>query len=165
MSTPRTRLDSRLERVADDRVLEFVAFDRRLDPLRVSAWPVVAGDVRVSAAGVPLLLHFAPGRWLIPNPGLEAGQMVAAAAALGLGARIDVTGKWAPMRLAGADSVRVLCSTIDIRAVLGGRACAAVQLFDCPAIVTAVGGGYLLWIAASCAAAFATAIERQIACA
>ena len=165
MSTLRSRLDCKLERVAGYRVLEFVAFDRGLVPLRVTSWPTGPGEFRASAAGAPLLLHFAPGRWLVPNPGVEALQMVEVAAVSGVGTCVDVTGRWVPMRFEGVDAVRVLASTIDIRALLGGRGCAAAHLFDCPAIVATAGDGYGLWIGASYAAAFAAAIERQVACA
>lgn len=165
MSAPRLRLDCRLERVASDNVLEFVAFNRGLEPLRAASWPTVPGEVRASAAGATLLMHFAPGRWLVPDPGVEVRQMVEAAADRGLGTSVDVTGKWVPMRLDGADAVRALASTIDIRALLGGRGCAAAHLFDCPTVVAPAGGGYAVWVEASYAAAFAAAIERRVACA
>jgi sarcosine oxidase gamma subunit len=165
MSTPRLRLDCRLERVAGDHVLEFVAFEHDLEPLRAGSWPIGPGEIRASAAGAPLLMHFAPGRWLAPDPGVEARQMVEVAAVLGLGVSVDVTGKWVPMQLEGVDAARVLASTIDIRALLGGRRCAAAHLFDCPTIVATAGDGYGLWVGASYTAAFAAAIERQVACA
>jgi sarcosine oxidase gamma subunit len=162
VNVPRGTTGCRLERLAAARACEFVGFrgiPAELDP---AVWPVAPGDVRRAADGAPLLLHFAPGRWLAPDPGADRGRLIDAAEGRGLGTRIDVDGKWVAMRLTGADATPVLASTIDIRAVLADRGCAALHLFDCPAIVMAAEGGYRLWVVASCAEAFEAAVGRLV---
>jgi sarcosine oxidase gamma subunit len=160
MSVPRRTTDCRLERLATVSACEFVGFRGLSAGLDTAAWPVAPGDVRRAADGAPLLLHFAPGRWLAPDPDADRGRLIDAAERRGLGTRIDVDGKWVAMRLTGADATQVLASTIDIRAVLADRGCAALYLFDCPAIAMPAEGGYRLWVVASCLRAFEAAVGR-----
>ena len=48
-------------------------------------------------------------------------------------------------------------------AVLESRDCAAVVLFDCPAVLAAAATGYRVYVKASYVADFSTAIERLLA--
>jgi sarcosine oxidase gamma subunit len=162
MNVPLGTTACRLERLATASACEFVAFRGNPAELGAAAWPVAPGEVRRAADGAPLLLHFAPGRWLAPDPGLGSGGLIDAAVERGLGTRIDVDGKWVAMRLTGADAAQILANTLDIRAVLADRDCAALHLFDCPAIVMSAEGGYRLWVVASCAQAFEAAVGRLV---
>jgi len=114
----------------------------------------------MSANGSPRRLHYAPGRWLLPDPDRDLRGRLETAVASGFGVHIDVAGKWAAMLLTGPDARRVLASTIDIAAVLANRGCAAVSLFDCPAVAMRDADRYRLWVAASFAESFEAAVER-----
>ncbi len=156
MSPGHGPLDVQLERWPEQAILEFVLFA----PPAGGPWSAAPGFADTDAAGCPRRLHFAPRRWLLPAADAALRSELAAAVAGGLGACVDVTGKWLALRARGPDARRALASTIDIDAVLAGRECAAVTLFDCPAIVLRDGGGYRLWVAASYAASFEAAVER-----
>jgi uncharacterized membrane protein len=62
---------------------------------------------------------------------------------------IEVEGKWQEVRIAAAHARRILSASIDVETVLAGRECAAILLFDCPAILARHDGAFNLWIAAS----------------
>jgi len=162
MNDSPVRFNCRLERFGATTACEFVAFSAVPQQLAATAWPAAPGDVRPTAGGAPMLLHFAPGRWLAPNPDADVDRLIDEIVAQGVGTRVDVDGKWVAMRLTGADASRVLASTIDIRAVLAERKCAAMRLFDCPAIVMPTREGYRLWIVASGAEAFEAAVSRLV---
>ena len=74
------------------------------------------------------------------------------AASAGAGSLINASGKWVPVDIEGPGAARLLASTLDIEAVLSNRDCAAVTLFDCPAVVARVTQGFRLWVQASYAA-------------
>jgi hypothetical protein len=106
-----------------------------------------------SSAGRAVLLHFAPGRFLAPAPTPDTERRLLALQAAGVGALFDVEGKWQAVALTAPGAERALSSTIDLAQALGGRDCAALHLFDCPAILSRRGGGFELWIEASYAVA------------
>lgn len=150
-----------LEALPGGCALEFVAFgDARTG---LADWPASPGGVRRGAQGRLEILHFAPARWLLPEPDASACASAAAAAAAGTGAAVDVEGKWAAMNLAGPDAGRLLSASIDVAAVLEARDCAAVVLFDCPAVLAASAAGYRIYVKASYAADFMAAVLRLCA--
>lgn len=111
--------------------------------------PALPGAVARDAAGKPTLLHFAPGRFLAPKPSPETVRRLASLAAAGIGAAFDVEGKWLELALSGAGAAPVLAASIDVHAVLCDRECAAVQLFDCPAVLARRSDDFDLWVEAS----------------
>jgi heterotetrameric sarcosine oxidase gamma subunit len=141
-------------------MLEFVAFGFPLGGAFVVGWPAAPGAVRHDEQGRPVLLHFAPARWLVPAPHPDIAALIEAATQAGAGAIVAVDGKWRAMELTGPGAARLLASTVDVEAVLDGRECAAVTLFDCPALLARVPGGFAVWVRASYAADFAAAVER-----
>ena len=102
----------------------------------------------------------AAGRYLLPDPAPELDAWIAAAVAQGSGTAIEVEGKWAALELSGPDAARLLSASLDVAAVLESRDCAAVVLFDCPAVLAAAATGYRVYVKASYIADFLTAIER-----
>jgi heterotetrameric sarcosine oxidase gamma subunit len=128
---------------------EFVAYGTTVPP----GWPDRPGAVLRAADGTAEVLFVAPSRWLLPAATALATASAAVVAALG--SLVDVTGKWVEMRLVGPEASRALASTVDVASLLAGRACAAVRLFDCPAILLREPEGYVLWVQASYATAFA----------
>ena len=85
-----------------------------------------------------------------------------------LGAAVEVTGKWSGWLLCGPRAARLLASTLAVEGVLAQRDCAAVHLFDCPAILARHGGSpdtFVLWVQASYAdhllACIAAAVLRD----
>jgi heterotetrameric sarcosine oxidase gamma subunit len=153
-------MDCRLERLPEASAWEFVAYPSAVPNLRAATWSTAPGAAEISADGSPRRLHYAPGRWLLPDPDRDMHGQREAAVASGYGAHIDVEGKWAVMLLSGPDARRVLASTIDIAAVLANRGCAAVSLFDCPAVAMRDVDRYRLWVAASYAESFEAAVGR-----
>ncbi len=141
-------------------MVEFVLFDLFGDARGAVAVALLPGGVRRGANGDPAILHFAPGRYLLPDPAPELDAWVAAAAARGTGTAIEVEGKWTALELSGPDAARLLSSSLDAAAVLESRECAAVVLFDCPAVLAVAATGYLVYVKASYAADFSAAIER-----
>jgi sarcosine oxidase gamma subunit len=148
-----------LERQPTARMVEFTFFDSFGGARGAGTLPL-PGGARRGTNGDPVILHFAPGRYLLPDPAPELDAWIAAAAAQGTGAAVEVEGKWAALGLSGPDAARLLSSSLDVVAVLESRDCAAVTLFDCPAVVAAAATGYLVYLKASYAADFSAAIER-----
>ncbi len=147
-----------LEALPGGRALEFVAFgDARA---ALAEWPASPGGVRRGAQGRPEILHFAPARWLLPEPDAATCAAAAAAAAAGSGSVVDVEGKWIAMDLMGPDARRLLSASIDVAAVLESRDCAAVVLFDCPAVLAASDAGYRVYVKASYSTDFMAAVLR-----
>jgi sarcosine oxidase gamma subunit len=107
-----------------------------------------------SRAGRAALLHFAPGRFLAPAPTPDTERRLHALQAAGAGAVFDVEGKWQAFALTAPGAERALSSTIDLAQALGGRDCAALYLFDCPAVLSRCEGGFDVWVEASYAVAF-----------
>ncbi len=149
-----------LEPQVAGRMLEFAAFGFPLGGAFVVGWPAAPGAVRYEADDQPALLHFAPARWLVPQPHPDIEALLDAAVDAGAGVVIDVDGKWQPLLLRGPGARRVLATAVDIDAALRERACAALTLFDCPCIVATRADGYALWVHASYATDFIAAIER-----
>jgi len=142
------------------RVLEFAGFAFPPGGAFAVGWPTAPGDTRRDAAGRPTLLHFAAARWLVPSPAADVTALVVAAEESAAGTAIDATGKWREYTLSGPDAVRVLGCSIDSVAVLAGRECAAVVLFDSPCVLARTPGGYAIWVRSSFAVDFAAAIDR-----
>ncbi|MBS0374267.1 MAG: hypothetical protein JSR73_06775 [Proteobacteria bacterium] len=159
MSAPAT---CRLERRSAGPLLEFAAFGFPLGGAFVVGWPAAPGAVRHEPDGRPALLHFAPARWLAPAAEADVRALIAAAIEAGAGVAVDVEGKWQPFELHGDGADRVLAATLDVGAALEGRECAAVTLFDCPAVVTRLPGGYAIWIRASYAQHFEASVGRLL---
>ena len=149
----------RIEHGAAARTLEFAGWSWPSDALARGGWPVESGAVRRDAQQRPVLLHYAPARWLAPAAGAPQQATLEAAAARGAGALVDVTGKWSAFELAGPGAARLLAFTIDIDAALAGRECAAVTLMDCPAIVARSAEGFHVWVQASYATHFLDTAE------
>ena len=150
----------------DLKALEFRAFEFPLTAAAAAELPASPGavqrdtDIGVgtnidsgSSTGRAALLHFAPGRFLAPAPTPDTERRLLALQAAGAGALFDVEGKWRAFALTAPGAERALSSTIDLAQALGGRDCAALHLFDCPAILSRRGGGFELWIEASYAVA------------
>ena len=133
-------------------VLEFAAYTWPAPGCASPHWPLEPGAVRRDEQQQPALLHFAPARWLAPAPTPELRRLLEGAASSGAGSLINANGKWVPVDIEGPGAARLLASTLDIEAVLSNRDCAAVTLFDCPAIVVRVTQGFRLWVQASYAA-------------
>ncbi len=120
--------------------LEFIAY----------TYPPVGGEgVLPLAPGASDggLLHVAPGRWFAPAAGEALRERLAALD--GVGSCVEVQGKWCRVDLEGPDAAAVLGETVDVIAVLAGRACAAVLLFDCPCVLARSAGGFTVWTRAS----------------
>ena len=160
MSARQRPMACRIARLPEASVWEFVAYPSAVRNLRAVAWSTAPGAAEISADGSPRRLHYAPGRWLLPDPDRDMQDQLDAAVASGFGVRLDVEGKWAAILLSGPDARRVLASTIDIAAVLANRGCAAVSLFDCPTVAMRDVDRYRLWVAASYAESFEAAVER-----
>jgi sarcosine oxidase gamma subunit len=143
-----------------DRVLEFAAYHWPATGCDAAAWPTAAGGIVRDATGRTGVLHFAPGRWLLPNPSYETEHWVDSAARAGLGMKSDVTGKWARFSITGPGAARLLASAIGLAAILDGRDCAAVTLFDCPAVIARSGSSFELWVQSSYSLAFLATAGR-----
>jgi heterotetrameric sarcosine oxidase gamma subunit len=143
-----------------DAVLEFVAFLFPPEGAFVVGWPAAPGAVRHDPAGRPVLLHFAPARWLVPAPSADVSALVEAAVESKSGTVVDATGKWHEFRLSGPDAARALGLSIDSESVLDGRECASVVIFDCPCVLARLGRGYAIWVRASFAVDFEAAFAR-----
>ena len=150
----------RIEPHPAGRALEFIAYQWPATRGLGSDWPIAPGAVRIDATGQPELLHFAPGRWLAPGPGPALAAFLEAAERAGAGTLVEVTGKWDRLDVYGIDAGRVLASAIGIKAVLAERSCAAVTLFDCPAILAGRGTKFLLWVQSSYTADFMATATR-----
>jgi heterotetrameric sarcosine oxidase gamma subunit len=156
---PRSSLsDCRLEPQPSESVLEFAAFGFPLGGAFVVGWPAPPGAVRRDGDGRPVLLHFAPARWLVPAPHPDIAALLEAATAAGAGSVIDVEGKWTAFRLVGPGAGRLLASSVDVEPLLAARDCAAVTVFDCPGVLARVPDGFAIWVRASYAADFVTAV-------
>ncbi len=132
----------------------------------VAGLSAVPGAVTVDAATGARWLHHAPGRWLEWQPeGDErpwAPSVLAnEAMAAGTAAGFEVGGKYQRFAFEAESGRAVLATTVNLDAVLGGgRECAAVPLFDCPAILLRVANGFFVWVTTSHVADFTAAAER-----
>jgi sarcosine oxidase gamma subunit len=123
-------------------------------------WQAAPGTVLHLAAG-GLALHLAPARWLLIDAIEPSLQAAADAGAL----VFDVAGKWRLCRLSAALGTRVLSAALDLAGILAGRDCAAVTLFDVPAVIARLAAGqeYLVCAHSSYAASLAAALRRAAA--
>ena len=153
----------RLEMRTPEPVLEFAAFGFPLGGAFVVGWPAAPGAVRHDADGRPVLLHFAPARWLAPGPHPDITALIDAAVTAGAGASVEVEGKWTALELLGPGATRLLSSTVDVEPLLEARECAAVTLFDCPAVLARLPDGFAIWVRSSYAADFVASAERLLA--
>ena len=151
----------------DLKALEFKAFEFPLTGAAAAELPASPGSVQRdtgiaagtsidhgSSAGRAVLLHFAPGRFLAPAPTPDTERRLLALQGAGIGAVFDVEGKWQAFALTAPGAERALSSTVDLAQALGGRDCAALHLFDCPAVLSRRGAGFEVWVEASYAVAF-----------
>ena len=108
-------------------------------------------------------LHYAPGRWLIPNAEPSTLADLERAAAVGEGALTEVSGKWLRIVIAGAalaDSREwPLAAGFAREHLLKDRDCAALWLFDCPVVVSMAGPDLDIWLEASYEASFLSMLE------
>jgi sarcosine oxidase gamma subunit len=150
-----------LTALSDGRMVEFTAFASRPPGAlaALGAGVPAPGSVRRAVDGRPAALHFAPARWLLPDPDAGLDAWLSAAAA-GAGTAVEVEGKWTALELNGPDAARLLSSALDVRAVLESRDCAAVGLFDCPAVLATSSQGYIIYVQSSYAADFRAAVLR-----
>jgi heterotetrameric sarcosine oxidase gamma subunit len=139
---------------------EFQAFLFPLVGTATADLPASPGAVQHDSAGRAAVLHFAPGRFLVPAPAPDLVRHLDALALAGVGAVFNAAGKWRAIRVAGAGAERVLAAGIDVAAVLSRRDCAAVQLLDCPVVLARASDGFELWVQASYAADLAGSLER-----
>jgi sarcosine oxidase gamma subunit len=148
----------------DGRMVEFVAFASTPPSALAVLGPgaLSPGGMRRAADSKPATLHVAPARWLLPDPDVELSAWLSAAAA-GVGTAVEVEGKWSALELSGPDAARLLSSSLDVGAVLESRDCAAVVLFDCPAVVATAAQGYFIYVQSSYAADFKAAVARLCA--
>ena len=133
-------------------------------------WPVEPGACSRDATGNAEMLHFAPGRWLLPAP---SPQLLARVSDRPGVECIDVEGKWQRRLLRGDRALRALAAGADVEAMLANRGCAAMSLFECPVIVACHGGrndnarggfggdALDLWVPSS----YATFMDEQLAAA
>jgi hypothetical protein len=149
-----------IDHLASDRVLEFAAFSWPQSGSTSADWPMNPGSVQRDSLDRAILLHFAPGRVLAPDPSAATEAVLDAATTQGAGTRIDATGKWAHYVIAGPDAARLLACTIELGSVLDKRECAAVTLFDCPAVIARTHTGFELWLQSSYGADFLATAER-----
>ena len=122
-------------------------------------WPITPGAVRRAADGCADLLHFAPGRWLVVSPDAELRARLDAYVAASAGVLVDVAGKWRTVAFSVADGARTLAKGIAVDVVLQGRGCAALSLFDCPAVLARNNATFDLYVQSSYAM---SAITRSL---
>ncbi len=104
----------RIDRLASAPGLEFAAFSWPARAPGEPAWPGAPGAVRYDSQRRAVLLHFAPGRWLAPDPSDETRSLLSAAAEAAQGVVVEVTGKWDALLIRGPGAMRLLACTIDI---------------------------------------------------
>jgi sarcosine oxidase gamma subunit len=124
---------------------------------RPAPWNAPAGAVLASES-LGLALHFAPARWLL----LETPQAAVAAAVQGGAVANDVGGKWCVFGLSGPHAEKALSAAVCLPLILDGRDCAALPLFDCPAVIARrdQGASYSVCVQSSYAASFSAALAR-----
>jgi sarcosine oxidase gamma subunit len=150
----------RIEEPTLQRALEFKTFKFPLVAAAMTDLPASPGAVRRDPSGRATLLHFAPGRFLVPAPTADVVRQLEALQATRAGALFDVDGKWQAFVLTGPAAERVLASTVDLTQVLSDRDCAALRLFDCPAILAPRPNAFDVWVESSYASAFRDCASR-----
>jgi heterotetrameric sarcosine oxidase gamma subunit len=152
----------RIEGPTPQRTLEFKTFKFPLDAMATSDLPASPGIVQRDGSGLATLLHFAPGRFLVPAPTPDLVRCLDALQAAGVGALFDVDGKWQAFMLTGPGAARVLSSAINLTRVLANRDCAALHLFDCPAVLARCADAFDLWVEASYAIALRGRLDAAL---
>lgn len=124
---------------------------------RPAPWQGAPGCVVAFEPG-GLALHFAPARWLL----IDVGARVADAAVDAGAVLIDVQGKWRLFKFATAQGNQLLCTAIDLSAILSQRECAAATVFDVPSVIAHLGdsSAYLVCVPASYAMSFAASLRH-----
>jgi sarcosine oxidase gamma subunit len=124
---------------------------------RPAPWNAPPGAALASES-MGLALHFAPARWLL----LDTPQAAVAAAVQGGGVANEVDGKWCVFELNGPHAEKTLSAAACLPLILDGRDCAALPLFDCPAVIARRNQGvsYSVCVQSSYAASFAAALAR-----
>lgn len=153
----------RIEGPGEGHGLEFKTFLFPLVGTATADLPAPPGAAWRDAAGRATLLHFAPGRFLAPAPGDPLTRHLAALEATGVGALFDVSGKWRALTVEGEGAARLIAAGLDADAVLAHRDCAAVTVFDCPAVLARTAAGFELWVHASYATDLRGSLERLAA--
>ena len=139
---------------------EFKTFMFPLVGTATADLPAPPGAVQRDGAGRPTLLHFAPGRFLVPAPAADMIRHLDALASAGVGAVFNVVGKWRSIRVSGTGAERLLAAGVDVATVLSHRECAAAHLFDCPVVLARASDGFELWVHSSYAIDLAGSLER-----
>jgi len=131
------------------RTVEFKSYGYPMGDDWAGSFPMQPGSVFRDGTDRCTLLHFAPGRWLVPEPTDAVVAMLDLAVAAGIGDQIGVEGKWRFMAITGSGAARVLAATMACSTLLEGRECAATRLFDCPAIIARAAQGIDVWAQSS----------------
>jgi len=120
-----------------------------------------AGAVVRDAAGRARALHFAPQRWLLPQPDdALLGQLLARESSAG-GVLCDVTGRWCLLELPSPAAGRhPLQAAAAPELVLRDRDAAALWLFDCPVLLARGAAGFEVWVESSYADGFRAMLDR-----
>jgi sarcosine oxidase gamma subunit len=141
-------------------VYELVTFRPTFQNDLPAHWPKGSGDARRGADGRAEILKIAADRWLLLQP---RNDIVATAAALSHACALtNVTGKWREFRLTGTSATRLLANSVNVEELLAERDCARTALFDCPALLYKLNGGFSVWIERSYENAFRVAVEQAI---
>jgi sarcosine oxidase gamma subunit len=152
--------DVELEALPTAPVYELVTFGPSFQEDLPAHWPKGPGEGCRGADGSAAILKIATDRWLLLHP---RNDVVATAAALSrVCALTDVTGKWRKFRLMGTSATRLLANSVNVDELLCDRDCARTALFDCPALLYKLNGGFSVWIERSYESAFVIAIEHAI---
>jgi sarcosine oxidase gamma subunit len=149
-----------IERVPSQRTWEYTALAHPEPARSDTRWPIAPGAVRYDALQRPILLHPAPARWLAPDPSVEIRSLLEDAVRAASGTVAEVTGKWDALLISGTGASRLLACAISIDTVLAGRDCAAVTLFDCPAVIARRHDSFALWVQSSYTTDFLATAER-----
>jgi heterotetrameric sarcosine oxidase gamma subunit len=142
-----------------ERTLEFKTFRFPFESRATIDLPPSPGTVRRDASGRALLLHFAPGRFLAPAPTPDMERHLDALQAAGVGALFDVDGKCQAFTIRGQGAENLLSYSINLTQVLGNRDCAAVHLFDCPAVLARGAEAFDVWVERSYATEFRECLD------
>ena len=153
----------RVQQLALERCFEFVA---PVVPLATfhGTLPLEPGGVLRDGEGRAVLLHTAPRRWLVPEPSTPLHESLLELDRKGVGALVDVDGKWQFLGMQAENAIRILESSVNISATLHTRSCAAVVLFDCPAVVARNGTTFDCWVKSSYAESLLGAIDKVTLC-
>jgi len=111
-----------------------------------------AGCATRGPEGADIVLHPAPDRWLVAEASAAIVTDLRAAEREGLGVLTEVTGKWRRIRITPLTpdaGPHPLSAAMPLELMLAGRECAALWVYDCPAVVVRCAGEVELWVEAS----------------